>query len=90
VRLALGARRRDVLALVLGEGGRLALTGIALGLVLAVAGSRALESLLYGITPTDPLTYTAVAVGLGLVALAACWVPAVRASAVQPNSVLRS
>jgi predicted permease len=90
VRLALGARRRDVLALVLGEGGRLALTGIALGLALAVAGSRALESLLYGITPTDPLTYTLVAAGLGLVALAACWIPARRASAVEPNAVLRS
>ncbi|AHG87967.1 permease [Gemmatirosa kalamazoonensis] len=90
VRLAIGARRRDVLALVLQQGARLAAVGMMLGLALAAAGSRALASLLFGVQPTDPLTYTVVVVALGAVALAACLVPARRASAVEPHAVLRS
>ena len=70
VRMALGARRGDVVALVLRQGGRLAAAGIVLGLLLAVASSRALDTLLYGVAPTDPLTYALVALGLGAVALA--------------------
>jgi ABC-type antimicrobial peptide transport system permease subunit len=89
VRMAMGASRRDVVALVLREGGALAAAGIAAGLALAWAGGRALATLLYGVTPTDPLTYAAVVLGLGAVALAACWVPARRAAVVDPYTVLR-
>jgi len=75
IRMALGARRGDLLSLVLGEGMLVILGGLAVGLAGALALTRFLSSLLVGVTATDPLTFAAVAVALALVALAACYVP---------------
>ena len=89
IRIALGAERRDVLRLVLGQGARLALLGIGLGAIFALMLSQFLATLLYGISPTDPLTFVGVALLLAFVALAACYVPAQRATRVDPIEALR-
>jgi predicted permease len=89
VRLALGAQRSDVLLLVMKEGARFALAGIALGLTGAVFLARLLASLLYGVTPTDSLTYIGVAGLVAIVTMAACYVPARRAMKVDPLVALR-
>jgi putative ABC transport system permease protein len=90
VRLALGAQPSDILGLVVREGLRLALAGIAIGAAGALALMRAVNSLLFGIAPTDPATFAAISMLLVLVALAACWVPARRATRVDPLVALRS
>jgi putative ABC transport system permease protein len=89
VRLALGAQRGNVLALVVGNGMRLALAGVVLGLVAALMLTRVLRSLLYEIQPTDPWTLTGVSLLLILITLMACWLPAWRASRVNPMEALR-
>jgi putative ABC transport system permease protein len=89
LRMALGADRRDVLRLVLGEGLALAGIGLSIGLAAAVAATRLLSGLLFEVKPTDPLTYAGVAAILGAVALAACYVPAWRATRVDPLVALR-
>ncbi|HEY6271764.1 MAG TPA: FtsX-like permease family protein, partial [Terriglobales bacterium] len=89
IRLAVGAQHGDVLRLVLGEGARLALGGLAIGLVGALGLTRLLSSLLFGVSASDPLTYASVAVVLVLVALIACYVPARRALRVDPMVALR-
>ena len=89
IRMALGANRRDVLRLVLGQGTRLTLLGIGLGIVAAFLVTRLMATLLYGISATDPLTFTAVALLLALVAIAACYIPAQRATRVDPLVALR-
>jgi putative ABC transport system permease protein len=90
IRMALGAARADVLRLVLGEGGKLAVIGVALGIVAALGLTQFLRALLYGITPTDPLTFAVAATLLLVTALFACWIPARRASRVDPMIALRS
>jgi len=89
VRVALGAQRRDVLRLVVGHGMRLALIGLLLGSVTAFFAARAMTTLLFGIRPSDPLTYIGITVVLGLAALAACYIPARRATSVDPMVALR-
>jgi putative ABC transport system permease protein len=89
VRLAVGAQRRDVMWLVLGQVGRLSAAGLGIGLTILFAGSRAVAGLLFGVRPIDPMTIGAVAALLGAVALAAAWAPAFRASRVDPIEALR-
>lgn len=89
VRMALGARTRDVLQHVLGQGMKLVLLGAALGVAGAVVAARALESMLFGVSPGDPLTFAAVTALLALVGLAACWIPTRRVTKADPLVVLR-
>jgi putative ABC transport system permease protein len=89
VRIALGAQRRHVLSLVVGQGMRLALLGVGIGLAASVAVSHVLQALLFEVKPTDPLTFTAIPLVLGAVALLACWLPARRAAKVDPMVALR-
>ncbi|MHB8524298.1 MAG: FtsX-like permease family protein, partial [Limisphaerales bacterium] len=89
VRMALGAQRRDVLELVVGEGMRLVLLGMGLGLTGAFTLTRLLRNLLFEVKPVDPLTFGTVAVLLAVVSLFACLVPARRATEVDPMEVLR-
>jgi putative ABC transport system permease protein len=90
IRMALGARPRDVLSLVVRQGMTLAVLGIAIGIVGAFAATRLLASMLYGVAPTDPATFTGVAALLAAVALLACWLPARRAAHVDPTVALRA
>jgi putative ABC transport system permease protein len=89
IRMALGAESRDVLRLVIKQGMKPALLGIAIGVVGGLALTRLLKSLLFGVTVTDPLTFILVTALLGSVALAACWLPAQRAAKVDPLVGLR-
>jgi len=89
IRAALGAGRGSLLSLVIARGMRLAMAGLAIGLAGALALTRLLGSLLFGISPRDPLTLLAVAAILAAVALLACYIPARRAAAVDPLVALR-
>jgi putative ABC transport system permease protein len=89
VRMALGAQRRDVLRLVVGNGMGLAGIGLALGAIVALAATRTMAGLLFGIRPSDPVTYALICVLLAFAAFAACYIPARRATAVDPLVALR-
>ena len=89
IRMALGAQRGDILRLVLGQGVKLALLGVVIGVAGGLALTRFLQSLLFNISASDPLTFGGVAVLLTLVALAACYIPARRAMRVDPMTALR-
>jgi putative ABC transport system permease protein len=89
VRMALGAQPRDVMRLVLGQGARMALMGVAIGIAAALALTRLMANELFGVTAHDPLTFVAVAILLTLVALLACYLPARRAMSVDPMVALR-
>jgi putative ABC transport system permease protein len=89
IRMALGAQRRDVLRLILGQGTKLALRGLGIGVVLAFLVTRWIASLLYSVSATDPLTFGAVAIVLLGVAVTACYIPARRAMRVDPMVALR-
>jgi ABC-type antimicrobial peptide transport system permease subunit len=89
IRMALGAERNDVLRMVLATGAKLAVTGIGIGIALGFGLTRFLSSMLFGILPTDPMTFTLAPLGLLIVALLACWIPARRAIRVDPMVALR-
>jgi ABC-type antimicrobial peptide transport system permease subunit len=90
IRLAIGAGRAQVLRLVLGSGLLLALSGVGLGLTVALVAARLMRTMLYGVGPADPLTFVSVAVTLSLVALLSSLVPAWRASRVNPVVALKT
>ena len=90
IRLALGAQTSNVLQLILKQGLKLAVVGVALGLLVALAFTRLLKGLLFGISASDPLTFALLAALLVGVALLACWIPARRATKVDPLEALRS
>jgi ABC-type antimicrobial peptide transport system permease subunit len=90
VRSALGASRRDILALVVGQGMALTGTGVVIGLIGAAAASRAIVTLLFGVSRLDPVTYLSVVGVLFGVAGIACWLPASRAARVDPSITLRA
>jgi len=90
LRMALGAPRRELMRLVLAQGARLAVGGSALGVIAALALSRVLRSLIYNVSPSDPLTFIGVGLGVFAVALLACYVPARRATRASPMTALRT
>jgi len=87
--MALGAQMRDVLSLIVRQGMTLAVAGVALGLMAALALTRVLSSMLYEVKPTDPITFGSVALLLTAVAFLACFIPARRAAKVDPMEALR-
>src|SRR6202140_3741120 len=89
IRMALGARQTDVLSLVAKLGLKLTSIGVAIGVALALGVTRLISTFLFGVKPSDPLTYVAVALGLGAIALLACYIPARRAVKVDPLVALR-
>ncbi len=89
IRIALGASRSDVLTMVVSQGMRLALAGVAIGLLASLGLARLLSKMLYGVKPADPVTFAFVGFALALVALAACVAPALRATRVDPIVALR-
>jgi putative ABC transport system permease protein len=89
VRMALGSSKRDIFRLVIGQGMRLSLSGIGLGLASAFALTRVMRSMLVGVAPTDPATFGAVALLFCVIAVTACWLPARRAARLDPISALR-
>jgi predicted permease len=89
IRLAHGAQARDLIGLVVGEGMRLTAIGLVLGTGVALVLTRLIQSLLFGVSPTDPLTFVGIPVLLAGVALVACWIPARRATRMDPLSALR-
>jgi putative ABC transport system permease protein len=90
IRMALGAQRGDVLKMVIGQGLRLALIGVIVGLVLSFMATRFLSSLLYGVSAVDPVTFAVIPLLLTAVAVAACFIPARRATRIDPLIALRN
>jgi ABC-type antimicrobial peptide transport system permease subunit len=90
LRMALGARQFDVLGLVLLQAGKLILSGTVIGMLLALMLARALKSLIFDVSPADPLTFTAIGFAVVLVALLACYLPARKATKADPMIALRA
>jgi ABC-type antimicrobial peptide transport system permease subunit len=88
--MALGARAADVVRIVLQRGVGLTVAGVGIGLPLAFGATRLLRSMLYGVSGVDPVTFVGIPLVLGAVAIAACWLPARRATRVDPVIALRS
>jgi putative ABC transport system permease protein len=89
VRLALGAARRDILTLIVGRGMRLAAIGVVVGALAAAGATRVLSRMLFGVRPTDPVTYAFVIGALAVIAFVACYLPARRAMRLDPIIAMR-
>ena len=89
IRIALGAKRGDVLRLVLAQGGKIALAGIVAGMAASLGLTQLMAKLLYSVSAFDPVTFSAAALGLALIAMAACYIPARRSLGVDPLIALR-
>jgi ABC-type antimicrobial peptide transport system permease subunit len=89
VRAALGAAPREIMRLVIGDGVKVALLGLLIGVPGALGAGRLLQSLLFEVTPTDAVTFAAIVALLGLVALTACYAPARRAASIDPAEAMR-
>jgi putative ABC transport system permease protein len=89
IRMSLGAAPGRVRAMILSEGGRLVIIGLVLGVIGSLVLARSMTSLLFGVEPTDPVTLVTVALVMGAIGVASCWVPAVRASRIAPSEALR-
>jgi len=89
IRMAFGAESSTIFGLVIGQGLRMSAIGIGIGLVIAIATTRVMSSMLVNVRPTDPLTFAAIVLVFIVIAAAACWVPARRAAAMDPNAALR-
>jgi len=89
IRVALGAQRADIVRMVVGQGLRLALAGVCVGIAAALVATRAIAAVLYGVSATDSLTFVAVPLTLLGVAAVACYIPARRAARVDPMAALR-
>src|SRR5262249_15961610 len=89
LRMALGAQASDVMKMVVRQGMALAMVGVAIGLIALYALTRLMKTLLFGVRATDPLTFTVIALSLGLIALLACWIPARRAAKVDSMIAIR-
>jgi putative ABC transport system permease protein len=89
VRTALGAAPREIMRLVIGDGVKVALLGLSIGVPAALGAGRLLQSLLFEVTPTDAMTFAAIVALLALVALMACYVPARRAASIDPVEAMR-
>lgn len=90
IRLALGAGRKDILRLILAHGMKMAISGVVVGLIAAFALTRLMSTMLFGVRPTDPATFAIIAFVLLIVALLACYLPARRATKVDPLNALRT
>jgi putative ABC transport system permease protein len=90
VRLAMGAEPSNVARMILRQGGLVTMVGIAAGLLAALAGGQLMRSLLYGVSPRDPIVFSLMTVALMVVALLACWLPAARAARLSPLQALRT
>ena len=89
IRIALGAQPRDVLGLIIAQGMKLVFSGVLIGLMSAFAMTRVMKSLLVGVSATDPMTFALIAILLIVVALLACYLPAMRAMKVDPLTALK-
>jgi ABC-type antimicrobial peptide transport system permease subunit len=90
IRVALGARVRDVIRLIVWQGMRPAVVGLVLGIAVAFAGTRLMQKFLYGVSPTDPVSLAVASFVLLLIGLAANWLPARRAASIDPVTALRA
>jgi ABC-type antimicrobial peptide transport system permease subunit len=87
--MALGGSARDVMSLILRQGAGMVIAGLGIGFLIALGVTRVMARLLIGVSPSDPVTYATVALLLTVVALLACWIPARRATRVDPGAALR-